>query len=98
MQNVSVVRNSAADGGAFEVAKQEGSNLFPTMLLVNVRTLPPHRSHCSSRACFVILRSSQHGAWARTSTCCFLPIDLPDYRTACRISRDCIDLLCRILS
>lgn len=40
MQNVTVVRNSAADGGAFEVAKQEGSNLFPTMLLVNVGALP----------------------------------------------------------
>jgi hypothetical protein len=36
MRNVSVVRNSAADGGAFELAKQEGSNLFPTMLLVSV--------------------------------------------------------------
>lgn len=39
MRNVSVARNSAADGGAFEVAKQEGSNLFPTMLLVSVSFL-----------------------------------------------------------
>ena len=41
MRNVSVLRNSAADGGAFEVAKQEGSNLFPTMLLVSVSFLHP---------------------------------------------------------
>lgn len=32
-----MVRNQATDGGAFEVAKQAGSNLFPTMLLVKVR-------------------------------------------------------------
>lgn len=37
MQNVSVLRNAATDGGAFEVAKQAGSNQIPTMLIVKVR-------------------------------------------------------------
>jgi hypothetical protein len=55
MRNVSVVRNSAADGGAFEVAKQEGSNLFPTVLLVSVSFLqncdPAGHLHHASAGC-----------------------------------------------
>ncbi len=42
MERVSVLRNAATDGGAFEVAKQAGSNEIPTMLLVKARTCLAH--------------------------------------------------------
>lgn len=42
MERVSVLRNAATDGGAFEVAKQAGSNEIPTVLLVKARTCLAH--------------------------------------------------------
>ena len=39
MRNVSVLRNAATDGGAFEVAKQEDPNGIPTVLVVEVAPL-----------------------------------------------------------